>query len=380
MTRPTILCISMSPIHRDARVLRQIGVLAEHGDVVSVGFGPKPAAVVEHLEVPPGPTLPQTPLGVLKLALHLLSASEMAAPAFRAARSLIGDRRFDLVVANEARALPLAFEVAHGAPVWGDMHEWAPGERDQVRSWRLLVKPLIEHICAKYLAQCAAVTTVSSGIVDEYERVYGVRPELMRNARPYLDLEPSPVSDDGPIRLVHSGTADPSRRLDLLIDAVAAVPNTTLDLYLIRAGDGGKNMAALEKLVTEHPRVTLHPPTEPADLPRVLNAYDVGVFYIPPVNFNMEQGLPNKLFDFVQARLGMVMTPNAEIKRVIEKYELGVVPADFSLAAFTAALAALDPATVRRYKQASDEHARTLSNDTDVAVAHDIVRRLLAGA
>ena len=67
MTRPTILCISMSPIHRDARVLRQIGVLAEHGDVVSVGFGPKPAAVVEHLEVPLGPTLPQTPLGVLKI-------------------------------------------------------------------------------------------------------------------------------------------------------------------------------------------------------------------------------------------------------------------------------------------------------------------------
>lgn len=377
MSRPQILCISLSPILRDGRVLRQISVLLEHGDVTVVGFGPAPEGVAEYIQVPDSFTLPQTPLGVANLAMRRLKSSEMAAPAMKAARELIGERRFDLVVANEARALPLAFAVSHGAPVWGDMHEWAPGERDQVRVWRLLVKPLMEHICATYLSRCAAVTTVSEGIVDEYERVYGVRPELLRNARAFVDLEPTPVADDGPIRLVHSGGAVPGRRLELLIQAVADTPGVTLDLYLVPAADGGKYLSELEALAGTGSRVTLHPPTTPDELPATLNAYDVGVFYLDPQNLNMEQTLPNKLFDFLQARLGIVVTPNPEMKRFTLDNDLGVVSPDFTVESFARTIGGLTADSVRHYKRSSHEHARALSSEQDVAVAHGIVSRLL---
>ena len=62
-------------------------------------------------------SLPQTPSGVLTLALRRLKRAEMAAPGTKAALKLLEGRRFDLVVANDARALPLAFAVAHGAPI-----------------------------------------------------------------------------------------------------------------------------------------------------------------------------------------------------------------------------------------------------------------------
>ncbi len=70
--RPRILVISFSPIHSDARVLRQLSVLAEAGEVTTLGYGPLPASATEHLEVATGtPSLPETPLGVLRLALRL---------------------------------------------------------------------------------------------------------------------------------------------------------------------------------------------------------------------------------------------------------------------------------------------------------------------
>lgn len=40
--RPRILCVSFSPIHADSRVLRQLEVLREHGEVTTVGYGPAP--------------------------------------------------------------------------------------------------------------------------------------------------------------------------------------------------------------------------------------------------------------------------------------------------------------------------------------------------
>ncbi|MDN5794462.1 MAG: glycosyltransferase [Intrasporangium sp.] len=378
MSRHRILCISLSPIARDGRVLRQLGVLTEHGDVTTVGFGPTPDGVAEHLEVPPSATLPQTLPGVARLGLRRYAASELAAPAVQHAIRLIGESRFDLVVANEARALGLAFAVSRGAPVWGDMHEWAPGERDQVRLWRLLVAPFMDHLCRTYLPACAAVTTVSLGIVDEYERVYGVRTELVRNARPWVDLTPTPVVGDGPLRLVHSGGAEPGRRIDRLIDTARMVPNATLDLYLVPANDGGKHLAELREQAAAGPGVTIHDPVAPSDLPRELNGYDVGIFPLVPQNFNMEHTLPNKLFDFLQARLAMAVTPNSEMRRFVSEHGLGVVSDDFSPESFAAALGALTPERVRGFKESAHRQARALSNSTDVATSRAIVDRLLA--
>lgn len=380
MPRPQILCISLSPIGRDARVLRQLRVLREHGEVTTVGFGPRPEGATDHVEVPEDlKTLPQTPLGVAKLATRRLRSAELDAPAVRFALRALEGRGFDLVVANDARALALAFAVAHDAPVWGDMHEWAPGQRDQYLVWRVMVAPLMDHMCRTYLPRCAAVTTVAESLVDEYDRVYGTRAELVRNARPWEDLEPSALSDDGHVRLAHSGGAEPNRNLRMLVEACLELEHTTLDLYLVPAGDGGAYLRSLEELAATSDRVTIHPPVPPADLPRTLNAYDVGVFSLPPDNFNMANCLPNKLFDFLQARLAFAVSPSPEMARFVRDNELGVVTTDYSKESLVAALRTLTPDRIRAAKEAAHQHARRLSDETDVAISHALVQRLLGG-
>ncbi|UVS82440.1 glycosyltransferase [Actinokineospora sp. UTMC 2448] len=377
--RGRILCISFSDITSDSRVLRQLDVLAELGEVTTVGFGDKPAAATEHLAVDADlPSLPQTPLGVALLALRRFDTVEFMAPAVKAARALLKDRRFDVVVANEARAMALGHEVAHGAPVVADMHEWAPEERSHVRSWRLLVKPFMTHQCAKYLGKMTAVTTVNDSIAELYKQRFGVRPQIVRNAAAYRELSPTPVQDDR-IRLVHSGGAVPGRNLETLIEAVRGLDERyTLDLYLVPGRDGGKYLGQLRALIDGDPRITLHPPVPSTEVPSTLNQYDVGIYSLPPLTPNHLYMLPNKIFDFVQARIAVVFGSAPETDRLITEHELGVIAPDASAKAMRETLAALDTEQVRRFKQNVDTAAKVLNSTEDAATLRAIVGDLLA--
>jgi len=375
-----ILCVSFSPIHADSRVLRQVEVLQQHGDVTTVGYGPAPEGVARHIEIPNGASsLPETPLGVLKLALRLHRAVELSAPGEKAVRrEVVESGPYDLVVANDARALPLAFAAKGDAPLLADMHEWAPEERATVFVWRVLVGPYMEYLCRTYLPRTTAVTSVSAGLANLYSERYGVTTEVVRNSASYRTLKPTPV-DPAVIKLVHSGTADAERNIMELIDAVDRLGDRfSLDLYLLRVPGG--HLDEITKRATSSPRTTVHDPVPPETLPDVLNQYDLGVFLYPLKTLSHLYHLPNKFFDFVQARLGLVFSPAPEINTHIGEYELGIITADTSSDALVAALENLTADEVAGFKKASDKAAKALSSEPDRATQDALVGRLLAGA
>ncbi|WP_344442019.1 hypothetical protein [Agromyces soli] len=380
MPRPRILCISFSHFVSDSRVLRQLEVLTRFGDVTTIGYGEAPPGVSEHLEIDAAlPSLPQTIPGATKLAFRAYRSVLFDAPAVAAGLELLQGRSFDLVVANEARALPLAHRVADGAPVWGDMHEWAPQERTHVLSWRLLVAPFMTWVCREYLPRTAAVTTINGSIAELYEQHFGVRSRIVRNAIGYQDLRPSAVEPER-IRLVHSGGAVPGRSIETLIEAVSQLDDRfSLDLYLVKARGSDRYWQSLVDAAAQDDRITVHDPVPPATLPRVLNGYDVGVFVLPPRTMNHRLMLPNKFFDMVQARLGLVFSTAVETDALIEQYELGLVSPGFGTAELVATLRQLTPESVAKYKQAADAAAHELNAERDVRVEEELLTELLAG-
>lgn len=362
-------------------MLRQISVLAEFGEVTTIGYGMPPEGAKEHIEVPSNlPSLPQTVGGVARLALRRWRSAELDAPAIRFCIEALRGQQFDLVVANEARVLALADHVAEGAPIWADLHEWAPEERTQVLSWRLLVAPLMRHLCARYLRNCAATSTVSGSIAELYSRDFGVRPAVVRNANPWRDLRPSAVDDDR-VRLVHSGGAVRGRNIEAMIDAVRQLDERfTLDLYLVPASDGGRYQRELQARAAGCARITFHPPVAPHELPETLNAFDAGVYIMPPTTTNARLALPNKFFDFVQGRLAVIVGPTAEMANLVEQHGLGLVAADFSPDATVATLKSLNAEQLRAFKLAADRAARELSFEADAEVVRQLVRGVLDAA
>lgn len=363
MPKPRVLIVSFSRIVSDARLLKQLDVLRDEFDLVTAGYGPTPAGVVDHLTLPDDRVYWRYSRAAVML--RQFRRAYWTNPAVSYLRERLAHERFDVVIANDIDTVPLALSLNPVGGVHADLHEYAPRQKEDLLRWRLFVAPFVRWMCRRFLPQVASITTVGGGIAREYERRFAVRADVVTNAAPYAELEPTSVHD--PIRLVHSGACLPDRGIDEIVAAVAATRvEVTLDLYLVPNDPG--YLQQLSDRVAAEPRIVLHPAVPYERLIATLNDYDVGVHLLPPVNFNNAWALPNKFFDFVQARLGVIVGPSPEMRTLVDEVGLGVVTGGFSTADLVAALDDLDAERVAQWKQRADASARDLSAGAQVEV------------
>lgn len=372
MSSPRLLIISFSTIASDARVLKQVLRLSGGLEVHTLGYGPAPDGVTGHFRVPDDLPIWRYDRASVILRRYRRAYWNNAAVAF-AAEALRGTQ-WDVVLANDVDAvgLALAQRATHG--VHADLHEYAPRQKEDVPRWRWFIAPFVGWMCREFVAAADSVTTLGQGIADEYQRVYGIRAEVVTNAAPFHTLSPTPVSR--PIRLVHSGAALRDRNLMLMAEAVAdADADVTIDFFLT-ANDPGY-LQELRRFAEGTDRVRILDPVPYEQLIPTLNSYDVGVFMLPPVNFNYQWTLPNKFFDFVQARLGVVIGPSPEMVRVLEKHGFGRVTAGFGTEDLVRTLNGLTAMGVQEWKLAAHAAATTLSGERQADIWEQAIQRLL---
>ena len=375
----SVLILSFSGLAADPRVSRQISLLAGHYRVTSAGFGGSPHAGIEHLQLVPRH---RTPIRrVLATAYLKLGSHERfywSSPTIQEAMEVLGARHFDVTLANDLTALPLACRLKSRCGVIFDAHEYSPRELEDRFFWRFLFASYNDYLCRKYLPTASAVTTVCHSIANEYRSNYGVTPEVVYSAPAYEDLLPK-KTDSTSIRLVHHGGAIPSRKLELMVDAMSYVDDRFhLDLMLV-PGDTAY-LARISNLAHDHPRVRVVPPVPMLDLPRHLNQYDIGVFLLPPTNFNYRYALPNKFFEFVQARLAVAIGPSPEMAQLVQQYSCGIVAKDFTPHTFADRLNALTTDELDRLKQGAHVAAKELCFETSAPVLLGIVEHVLGNA
>ena len=276
-----------------------------------------------------------------------------------------------MAIADDVEAVPVALELNPIYGVLADLHEYSPRLHDDHELWRRRIRPWFEWLVRRYVTKASSWSTVSRGIVEEYYRNFGFRAELVTNAAPFQAVEPGSV--DSNIRLVHSGTSLRNRQLMVMAEAVeCAANNVTLDFYL--TPNDPEYLQELKDFAARSSRVVVHDPVPYAELAATLNRYDVGIHVLPPINFNNQLALPNKLFDYVQARLAVVIGPSVEMQYYVDEYELGEVADDFTVAATRAAIERLTVESVTRYKANAHAAAQPLGADQQV----DIWERMIA--
>ena len=267
-----IRLLMLSDLAREPRVYRQLKILAPHYTITTAGYAPSEEKVFNHWKIDPYfcnvgkpsevkpsdfsflPTLlaksaRRTKVYANRLKLKLLKIRKAVLIKFKNfsdyywSQSVVssvldhwesaGKPTFDLVIVHDQELLPVALQIAAPQPVLLDAHEYYPAQMSTLK-FNLFLKDYRHWICSQYMPQVAAMTTVSQGVANEYQRVYGIQPELVFNAPFYQTLVPQPVNP-GKVRLVHHGIPSPERGLEKLIEMFHTLDNRfTLDFYLMR--------------------------------------------------------------------------------------------------------------------------------------------------
>jgi glycosyltransferase involved in cell wall biosynthesis len=376
-----ILVISFSDLNHDARVSRQVDFIKEKYKVTVAAYGGKENSGYELIRIEKTK---------FTLTHKLISSFFLLFGFYKKAYSLLYQYKslvekckepFDLIIANDVESLPLAFELKKNAKIIFDAHEYAPRHFEDKLMWRIFFQPFNIHLCKKYIPKVDAMTTVGKGLAKEYQKNFGVKPSIITNATWYTEINPSPV-EGNKIKLIHHGGSTPSRKLELMIDMMSHLDNRfTLDLMLIvpplASSKTVNYIDHLKQLAAHDSRIRFLPSMKSEELVKFINQYDIGVFLLPPVNFNYANTLPNKLFDFIQAHLAVAIGPTPEMAEIVNHFDLGVVAEDFSPKKLAYKLNLLTRSKIESLKEKSEKAAKELCAENNKQLFNDILNQLI---
>lgn len=378
----TALILVFSNLKHDARVTRQVSWVKKNYRVTLVCFDAEQEAAHDVIRIKKTKLTPARKSG-LGIAL-LLKQYNIAFRLFHTYQFLYKDlkaKNFDLIVANDVDTLPIAFEIKGSrSKIIFDAHEYAPRHFENNWIWKTFFQPFYVHLCKKFIPKVDGMCTVGEGLAKEYHKEFGVPPVIVSNAAKYYDIQPSELLPNR-IRLIHHGIANKSRNLELLFDMMNHLDDRfTLDLILMTSDYASAPTKAyiesLKEKASKTEKIRILPAVKSYEIVEKINAYDIGVFLLPPVNFNYANTLPNKLFDFVQARLGIAIGPSQEMASIVKKYNIGVISKDFNPKTLADELNKMSTSQVASFKKNATHAAKDLNAEKNEVIFNDLLKKL----
>ena len=306
-----------------------------------------------------------------------------------ALKPLIRMEPADLVVAHDVPVMPLAgrLKAAWGARLISDLHEVFPEQDEHFTSgtarayWRTLE--------GAGLAVSDGIICVNAAVAEYVGATHDPAAPVVvvHNSVPYVEPSTSgptlrsiyPIPDGARIMLF-AGSLRPHTGLEVLIEGFG---RAGLDGWALAILGDGALRAALEALVRRRGlagRVFLGQRVRQRDLIRVAASADVGLLPYQAVGFNHLIATPNKLFEYIQARLPIATSRLPMVERIVDAHGNGAY-LDFSAPAKLAVdLAAFVRATLESIPPAALESAaREFSWENEEVGFLRLVDQVMAG-
>jgi glycosyltransferase involved in cell wall biosynthesis len=382
--------LSYSLIESDPRVRRQVDWLTAAGwtvDTVGLGGHPTPS-VREHFVLGEPSRWVTNKWGIVATHLVLSARRRYRVQVVRRMPKAVVERiragEYDLLVFNETEFTPLLSDprvysaAAARGRVHVDLHEYHnPEMRRRTLGGRLTAR---HYRWVRRHIGHPAIT--SRSVVNEpigrlYADEFGVPPLTpVRNAPSAVDQRPSVTSPDE-IRLLFHGQAAAQRGFEEMLEAMRTLPDRFRMTFMLTPNRSF--IAALQNEIDAHPareRIRIVPPVPMREIAERINEYDLEIILFPPARPNLEFALPNKFFEAVQGRLGIVVGPSPAMAEIVREHGIGIVLDGFEASDLAAALSPLASDDVAGFKAASDAAATQLNAEVEGAA---FLRALEAG-
>ena len=211
-------------------------------------------------------------------------------------------------------------------PIVYDSHEYFTGVPE------LTGRPFVQHFWKRIekwiFPLLETVITVNDSIAGLYRQEYGNTLHVVRNIPPNRHIRTSMtrkelnLPEDRHIVLLQGAGINVQRGAEEAIEAMQFLDHTILLII-----GGGDVMGSLRQIVSSlhlDDRVFFLPKQPFERLFHYTRCADIGITLDKDTNINYRYSLPNKLFDYIHAGLPVLASPLPEIRKIIERYQIGM--------------------------------------------------------
>jgi glycosyltransferase involved in cell wall biosynthesis len=234
--------------------------------------------------------------------------------------------RADIFVANDLDTLPANYLVSllRRKTLVYDSHEFFTEVPELIG--RVTVKNVWIKIEQHLLPKIIHSYTVCQSIADAYAQRYGIRMNVVRNVpvkqtekaekKRFSGLPASPF-------VIYQGAINKGRGLEHLIDAFEYIDN----LACVIIGNGDIFPALKERIERKglENKVLLLGKVPFYELVDITPHAVLGVSIEENLGMNYYYALPNKLFDYIQAKIPVLVSDFPEMSKIISTYRIGEV-------------------------------------------------------
>ena len=231
----------------------------------------------------------------------------------------------DILLSNDLDSLfaNYAISVLQNKKLVYDSHELFPEIPELVH--RPFVKKFWTSLEKLVLPKLKNTYTVCKSIADYYNERYATNFKIVRNLPTLKKVEVGklPFSTDGKKIIIYQGALNIGRGLELMIDAMEYLEN----YLLIIAGNGDIYTDLKERSKNKSVQNKVHflGKLLPSELQKITPLADVGLSLEEDLGLNYRYALPNKIFDYIQAEIPILVSNLPEMKQIVIKYKVGEI-------------------------------------------------------
>lgn len=281
-------------------------------------------------------------------------------------------RRDTILWANDLDALLPSYLIhrSRKVPLIYDSHEIftempSVEGRFVQKVWRVAERAVLPNI--KYML------TESAHYAEWFHQKYGVRPSVVRNVPFYQEGVQENSASSKVKKIIYQGALNPSRGLKEMILAMQFLEHAELHI----AGDGPLK-SELEQFVEANnlgSKVFFAGKLRPEVLREFTRTADAGLSMEQNGGLSYLYSLPNKVSDYVQARVPVVMIDFPEMKRIYSQFHIGEMINTHEPEAIAKALQIVLDNGKLHYRTALDEAAKELCWENDQQQILELVKK-----
>jgi glycosyltransferase involved in cell wall biosynthesis len=380
-SKKNILIIANSHLNKDPRILRQVSALENEYHIYTIGFSPVKNDISNLVDLYKQNNIIFKLLRLFFSFTYQFNAYSKIVLNQYKLNEKIKEIKFDLILCNDVDTLPLGFKISENkVPIWVDLHEYSPKEFENNILWRLYYQPYKTWLCSTYLPKVNHISVVCEGIAKEYENNFKITTHTIITNATFFNSELTPSLPKQKIQIIHHGAAMPNRKIESMIEMMHYLDNN-YELYLMLVVTGSvqhEYISSLKSRALEISKNIFFLDAVPTNqIAATINKYDIGLYILEASGFNELYALPNKFFEFIQARLCIAVSPNPEMASIVKKSKLGIVSNDHHPENMAKAIAVLSKDEIFEYKSNAHKEAWEYSAEKNLQLMQHIAKSVI---